>query len=155
MLTCSALLAAGCTSAPSSETAHSGDVEFLRGCWVAKDVAGGPPTAFLRLLPDGADGSAYAGPMTNVRDGKWDVGARYEFARDGSRAVIAPTDAAAKPYPRTQSQSATSTSSTSARIAYAGEGEHLVVEGGSETLLIRRHEGGRVHIWGFERDGCD
>lgn len=144
-----ALSLAACASAAVNVAAD--DAQFVWGCWVAKDEPGGPPVAFLRLLPDG---TGYAGHLTNVRGGKWDVRARYTFARDGSQVILAPTGGEATVFLRTQGVMAPRPPVGAARLTYSDGRQQLEVEGGDATLLIVRRDG-QAHIWAFERDGCD
>ena len=55
----------GCANAPAKPLMQ--DVDFVRGCWVEKDKSDGRINAFLRLLPDGADGADYTGHLQHVR----------------------------------------------------------------------------------------
>lgn len=131
------------------------DMEFVRGCWVSKDLPGGPPTAFLRLLPDGADDPTYAGSIIDVRDGKWNPGVRFEFARDGSRAVVTRPGNTARTYLRTENHASRPVSYASAHVAYADGRNLLIVAGGDDTLMIQEGTNSPIFLWEFERDGCD
>lgn len=86
-----ALLAAGCqiVSDPPRKAPVVQDVEFLRGCWVAKEGPNGPITAFLRLLPDGSEGANYQGYLQSVKGGgtpgaEMTAQMHLSFRRDGS-----------------------------------------------------------------------
>lgn len=83
-----ALLATGCAAgpdpSPSQQTDKAQNVEFLRGCWVTKEQPGGPAAAFLRLLPEGADGPEYKGTIQLVRNPNAPFTMYVAFARDGS-----------------------------------------------------------------------
>ena len=58
------------------------DVEFLRGCWVAKAGPNGQVTRFLRLLPEGAeDADAWVAAHPERQEVRIAVG----VLRDGSR----------------------------------------------------------------------
>jgi hypothetical protein len=139
----------------TTEPPKAQDMEFVRGCWVSKDLPGGPPTAFLRLLPDGASGPTYAGSIIDVRDGKWNPGVRFEFSRDGSRVVVTRPDNAAQTYLRTESHPPRPASDASARVVYTDGRKLLIAAGGDDTLVIQEGTSSPVTLWEFERDGCD
>ena len=139
---------AACASAPVDGAAE--DAKFVWGCWVSKDTPGGPPVAFLRLLPDGSN---YSGPITNVRGGKWDVLTHYAFARDGSQVIVTPPGGAATTFLRTHDVTQPEPE-TPVRLTYSDGRQQLDVRGGNDTLHFMQRDG-QLHIWGFERDGCD
>jgi hypothetical protein len=62
------------------------NVDFLRGCWVAKKTPGGPATGFLRLFPEGRD---YAGTLTDILQ-YVTVVQGIKVAQDGSNFTLIP-----------------------------------------------------------------
>jgi hypothetical protein len=150
----------GCAATP--KPAPGQDVEFLRGCWVAKDAPGGQIRAFLRLLPDGADGPSYRGAITLVLGGAWNPGTRYEFARDGSAAVETNLQGETATYSRVASSTWSTASAPAERAVYAdAHGTLLVADGGNDTLklsIVSNASGNQVISpieFDGERDGCD
>lgn len=153
-LLASTALLAGCASSATVPTATQ-DVDFMRGCWVAKDLPGGPPQAFLRLLPDGADGPAYSGSVIDVRNGQWTPGVRFEFARDGTQAIVTNPGDAPRTYVRTEDSLRPAASEGAMHVVYTDARGLLEAIGRGDTLSIREGAGSPVTLWPFERDGCD
>jgi hypothetical protein len=148
------------------------DVEFLRGCWVAKTAPGGEITGFLRLLPEGADGLTYQGYVQVISGGQSTTPMHLSFARDGSSMTmrsasgrpVSPDDhgGLARPFVRLPDGVAARLGQVPHRASYAaepGQAEHawIVAEGDDETLAIYslRNDGETNDLFRGERDGCD
>ena len=152
-------LLAGCATAAKAPATQAADVEFLRGCWVAKTAPGGAVMGFLRLLPEGAAGPAYRGAVGGMGDGK--VGAQFSFARDGSAAtVVAAAGSAPNAYRKASYELLAPEGSMTTYAAYAREGaadERLIAEVAGERLKIHTlaADGQDKVLFEGERDGCD
>ncbi len=149
------------------------DVEFLRGCWVAKTAPGGEITAFLRLLPDSADALSYQGYVQVIANGEQTAPVHLSFARDGSSMTmrsasgrpVAPDDRGglARPFVRLPEAVAARLPKAAHRVSYAAEPERpqsswLTAEGDEETLAIHAIDvdGQKIAVlFEGERDGCD
>jgi len=146
------------------------DVEFLRGCWVAKGGPDGPYLGFLRLLPEGADGLTYQGYLHDVTDQTMKARLHLSFMRDGSSMTVRrtdgdpPSDVAAtggrqRPYAPLPDAIARELDQNARRATYAySPSSWVVASGAPETLLISviRHDGEIVgELFRGERDGCD
>ncbi len=173
-MTVAAMLAlAGCkiVSDPPRSTIVQ-DVEFLRGCWVAKTAPGGTITGFLRLLPDGADGLTYQGYVQVISGGQSTAPMHLSFARDGSSMTmrsasgrpVSPDDRGglARPHARLPDAVAERLGPVPHRLSYAAEpgqaeGSWIVAEGDGETLAVYVLGGGGEtnDVFRGERDGCD
>jgi hypothetical protein len=146
------------------------DVEFLRGCWVAKMAPGGEITGFLRLLPEGPDGLTYQGYLQEISGGEQTTPAHLSFARDGSSMTmrsasgrpISPDDRGglARPHAPLPEALAAKVPKVAHRVSYAADPARtswIVAEGDGETLAIHAVTGGGENKSMFkgERDGCD
>jgi hypothetical protein len=150
------------------------DVEFMRGCWVAKAGPNGPVTAFLRLLPEGADGLSYQGYLQAVRNGEAQQAMHMSFARDGSSMTlrdprggpIMPMDQAGglgRPYAPLPDAVAAKLPNAAHRASYAVYGASpttpwFIADGGKDTLAIYAVGNTGQTMGDFfrgERDGCD
>ena len=139
------------------------DVEFLRGCWVAKGGPDGPYLGFLRLLPEGADGLTYQGYLHDVTDQTMKARLHLSFMRDGSSMT-------------TEGLSRTGEFKTElyrahpahwltprpGRTTYtSGPGTWLIVDGEADALIVKTAtEDGHGNVllsvlFNGERDGCD
>jgi hypothetical protein len=173
LMTCAAMVAlAGCkiVSDPPKVTIAQ-DVEFLRGCWVAKTAPGGTITGFLRLLPEGADGLTYQGYVQVISGGQSTAPMHLSFVRDGSSMTmrsasgrpVSPDDRGglARPHARLPDAVAGRLKQMPHRVSYSAEpgqpGSWIVAEGGDETLAVYvlGDSGGVSDIFRGERDGCD
>ena len=149
------------------------DVEFLRGCWVAKTAPGGEITGFLRLLPEGADGLSYQGYVQVISGGEQSTPLYLSFARDGSSMTmrsasgrpVEPDDRGglARPYAPLPEAVAAKLREVAHRVSYAERSgkkqtSWLTAEGDGETLAIyavgNNGESG-ADLFRGERDGCD
>jgi hypothetical protein len=146
-----------CETAPDPQLAARQDIEFVRGCWVAKQAPGGSVAGFLRLLPDGADGPAYQGHVQDVSGGTTTSKAYLSFARDGSSASteiagVKRTFAGGAP-PQSPGRKSAVFSAAEANGLHM-----LVVYSESEKLAIYSTAAGvdgRRILFEGERDGCD
>jgi hypothetical protein len=162
------VMATACASA-----ARNGDIEFLRGCWVAKDQPGGRVTGFLRLLPASPEGPAYEGDVQVLMGNLMRSTMRLSFARDGSAMTMAragggqvlPADPSATTATLTASPSASETAGlpgTTYLLTYATypgqEGTPWIAAGGdADRLTIYSGVGPSrtADLFSGERDGCD
>lgn len=71
--------------AMSGPSLRATEIEFVWGCWVAKNTPGGQPLAFLRLLPS-EDRSSYVGHLQNLEFESSRL--FFGFKRDGSYAEL-------------------------------------------------------------------
>ena len=150
------------------------NVEFLRGCWVSKAGPEGSITAFLRLLPEGADGLNYQGYFQPVLNGQMRPVLHLSFTRDGSSLTLRndrggptmPLDevgGAGRPYARLPDAVTGKLPKAEHRASYAVYGGSpttpwFVADGGSDTLDIYSVSKTGVvteHLFRGERDGCD
>ena len=157
---------------PKAATAQ--DVEFLRGCWVSKGGPGGPVQAFLRLLPEGADGPSYQGYFHSVHGAEMKQEMHLSFTRDGASMTlrrprggpVLPMDQVGgetRPYARLPDAIAAKLPKAKHRASYAlypGQPQTpwLAADGGGETLVIYLiGNGGEMmgDVFRGERDGCD
>ena len=156
------LAAAACASGPRPESVAQ-DIEFLRGCWVAKTESGGQVTGFLRLLPEGAAGTEYGGEEVIVDGATTRPGSQFAFARDGSRLTIRvdPAGPVAR-LPHARVPGGPAPGDTRASFGPAGKDEagafFVIVDGSAERLqIVMTHASGAPtrHLVDVERDGCD
>jgi hypothetical protein len=163
------LAACQVVSDPPAERAAQ-NVEFLRGCWVAKGGPDGPYLGFLRLLPEGADGLTYQGYLHDVTDQTMKARLHLSFMRDGSSMTIRradgdpPSDVAAtggiqRAYAPLPDAIAREFGRDTRRATYAySQSSWIVASGAPETLLIYviRQDGEIAEeLFRGERDGCD
>lgn len=155
-----ALLAAGCAGAPATQTGGA-DIDFIRGCWVAKDAPGGTIISFLRLLPPEIGSDRLEGEVRPVASLYADQAVRFSFARDGSAATLDHLIEGQAPDTYVRDASAAGGAPASPRAVYVrsgSSGDRLVVEGREEGLRIfTSGQGGGAAKDQFkgERDGCD
>jgi len=170
-----ALAAMGCkiVSDPPKSAAIQ-DMEFLRGCWVAKAGPNGPITGFLRLLPEGADGLSYQGYVQAIDGGQVKSAMHVSFARDGSSMTmrrgrgepIMPMDQSggqARPYAPLPEPIAAKLPKVAHRATYAvypgqPQSPWMAAEGDDDRLVIYAMGNGGEHMGDLfkgERDGCD
>lgn len=145
------LAAAGCASLPGRVTQQ--DVDFLRGCWVAKDEDS--VTHFLRLLPSGPNRKELSGYVHAVRDGGMTPVAHITLTRDGSHAVV---EMAGKTYALTGDPWANARDPDGvSRANWATDGAPggMTASAKDEVLVmaILTEKGGP--LFNGERDGCD
>ena len=155
------------------------DVEFLRGCWVAKEGPNGPITAFLRLLPDSAEGANYQGYLQSVKGGgtaNADTAAQMHlsFTRDGaSMTMREPRSGPSMPLDQQGGQSRAHAPLPTAIAAKLPKAAHrasyavyagmpttpfIVAEGGKDTIAIYTLGNAAQpmgDLFRGERDGCD
>jgi hypothetical protein len=150
------------------------DVEFLRGCWVMKDERGERVFAFLRLLPDGADGISYQGYLQSVVVGQTKAQLYLAFTRDGATMTMRQADGRSDPplgepggtahvfapMPKDLALHLPKVKHRAAYVTRAGDAGSpwLIAEGGDETLNIYpvSSTGGAMgSLFKGERDGCD
>lgn len=164
-----------CETAPAGNSAEGPqDVEFLRGCWVAKSGPNGPVTGFLRLLPDGVDGTGYRGDVQIVTDGQVTIRMHLWFARDGSSMTIMrptgdpvlPLDQTGhvmRPFRPVPDEIAAVLPEVQHRATYAAYSDQpkspfMAAESDGDTLVIYAMAGGGQHaadLFDGRRDGCD
>jgi hypothetical protein len=151
-------LLGGCqiVSGPPGQTRQQ-DMEFLRGCWVAKDAPGGKVLAFLRLLPESVNGSAYQGHVQQVGNGHVANSTFFSFARDGSQAITE-TDGVRTEYFGDPPDTPVLEDGTR-RAMFVGldEGLGFLIAYGREdrlTIAVRNSGSQRITFEG-KRDGCD
>jgi hypothetical protein len=174
LMTCAAIVVlAGCKIVwdPPKATIVQ-DVEFLRGCWVAKTAPGGTVTGFLRLLPEGPEGLSYQGYVQVIDGGQSAAAAHLSFARDGSSMTlrsangrpVSPDDRGglARPYAQLPDKVAAKLPKAAHRVSYAAgpaknQAGWLAADGDGETLAIYAlSDSGEVDdLFRGERDGCD
>lgn len=146
------------------------DVEFLRGCWVAKGGPDGPYLAFLRLLPEGADGLTYQGYLHDVTGQTMKPRLYLSFMRDGSSMTVrradgdpppetAATGGVQRAYAPLPDTIARELSEDYPRASYAySPSSWVVASGAQESLLVYviKQDGEIVEeLFRGERDGCD
>jgi hypothetical protein len=167
-LTCSValLVTTGCqTGAPKQ------DVEFLRGCWVAKEAPGGKVTGFLRLLPVTVDSPTYEGDVQVLMGNLMRSTMRLSFARDGSTMTmtrvgggqVLPADPTAQPVELAAAPSdafGEELPKSKHRATYANGQpamSGIVAESEGEDIAIYMMAGGQraADLFRGERDGCD
>jgi hypothetical protein len=146
-----------CETGPGAQPGARQDIEFVRGCWVTKQMPGGPAAGFLRLLPDGVDGPAYQGRVQDVSGGTMTSKAYLSFARDGSSAstVIAGVK---RTFAGGAPRQAPGRNGAVFSMTDANGLHMLVVHGESEKLAIYSTAAGvdgRRMLFEGERDGCD
>ena len=175
LMTAAALLAlAGCKIVwePREPTLVQ-DVEFLRGCWVAKTAPDGEITGFLRLLPEGADGLSYQGYVQVISGGEQSMPLYRSFTRDGSSMTmlsangrpVEPDDRGglARPYAPLPDAVAAKLPEVAQRVSYKlypkrGNSPLIAAEGDGEYLAIyaMENDGRKMdELFKGERDGCD
>ncbi|MDP3493146.1 MAG: hypothetical protein Q8R82_08525 [Hyphomonadaceae bacterium] len=151
-----AMAAAGCASTPAAPAAGV-DIDFMRGCWVAKDAPGGTIISFLRLLPPEVGSGMLEGEVRPVASLYADQAVRFSFARDGSAATLDRLVEGQAPdrYVRDASADA---QMRAVYVKAGSDSERLVVDGRDEMLRIftagRGDENTKSQFVG-ERDGCD
>lgn len=158
-LACLALFGVACASR-NGTPAIVQSVEFLRGCWVARESPDGPVTGFLRLLPPEPSAPAYSGASQSVMGAMVRDRFRFSFARDGARASIGYPDGTTEAFAASPSRQ---TGSAPQRAEYAsppqdGADSVLVAEGDDESLTIfsvAAISGRRDVLFAGRRDGCD
>jgi hypothetical protein len=176
LMTAAALAAVGgckvVSDPPKSSVVQ--DVEFLRGCWVAKAAPNGPVTGFLRLLPEEADGLAYQGYLQLISGNEGRTPMHLSFARDGSSMTmrdtrggpVMPMDregGVARPHAPLPDAIAAGLQKVEHRASYAvyaGQPQTpwMVAEGDGDRLAIYTlgsNGQGMGDLFGGERDGCD
>jgi len=155
LLLASALVATACSAAPAPSANAAADIDFVRGCWVAKDAPGGAILSFLRLLPQSPRGDVLEGEVHPVASLYANQARRFTFKRDGSSATLAnlAADSAAETFMRN------TTVQAGARNATYSSGDTLMhISGGEERLKIvtvKRDGSTEATHFAGERDGCD
>ena len=155
ILLASALLATACSTAPASSAGGQQDIDFVRGCWVAKDAPGGQIHAFLRLLPPSPGDVVLDGEVRPVASLYADQARRFSFQRDGSSATLINLAAGTPEQTFTRDNAA----ADGARQAiFRSASVVMRVSGDDEGLKISTTNGDgsteTIHFAG-ERDGCD
>ncbi|HEX5008287.1 MAG TPA: hypothetical protein VFV70_14320 [Hyphomonadaceae bacterium] len=176
LMTCAAMaVLAGCkivSDPPKAIIAQ--DVEFLRGCWVAKTAPGGTVTGFLRLLPEGRDGTSYQGYVQVIANGQTAAPMHLSFARDGSsmtmrsasgRPVLPMDDGGglSRPYAPLPEAIVAKLPKVAHRATFAvypgrADSPWMAAEGDGEHLAIYAMGNGGQQMGDLfrgERDGCD
>jgi hypothetical protein len=125
------------------------DVDFMRGCWVAKDAPGGRVTGFLRLLSPEPEADVLAGFSQTVSGSMVRNRFGFTLARNGSQLAIAYPDGSTTIYRRQPDDAATG------GAVFAAEGAgRVILSGGDDRIDIRPDDGGPA-LFSGERDGCD
>jgi hypothetical protein len=146
------------------------DVEFLRGCWVAKGGPNGPVTAFLRLLPEGAEGLAYQGYLHAVTSNEMKPQLYLSFTRDGATMTMrqangrpGDADGTVRAYALLPPRLAALLPPVRHRAGYATNAGDpaspwFIAEGDGDTLKVYPISGAGQEmraVFNGERDGCD
>jgi hypothetical protein len=156
---------AGCEGAkpPAPQT----DIDFARGCWVAKAEPGGRVSALLRLLPDREDGTTLTGYLSVMHDdptlSSLKSSTELTLARDGSSFTITPSGEKPQTLQRTEPpytavEALAPDEPVAAFTADAETQGWTVITGGEDRLTIYTilpdYADGET-LFNGERDGCD
>lgn len=174
----SMLMVAACASAQPLAVPPRQDVEFLRGCWVAKAPPAATIQGFLRLLPPSPGADTLEGEVTPADADAPRLSRGFRFSRDGQSAGSTMTTSML-PSP-TQDMKASPVRNPKPlipgwrRVSWAPAQDRnptrwLVAEGDEEHLKVYMHYDPAVAVkaaqgnfsldhatlFDGERDGCD